>query len=305
MSTRADSLGQINPNAIDNTIAILQSLNPDGSTNYNFEVNQITGANIVNSSINGDLKIQTASVTGRLLAAKSVSTAKFEDGNNIGEIFRWNGSQWTLTNETALTITEKDSIVGNEVVGPRAGGSLELFGAGLDSDPLTLDVLDGGIGNTELAADAVTTDKILNGTILTEDVANDAITTDKILNGNVTNDKLDKNNIPLSGFAPATDNVDMGTTHRLINVAEPNNPQDAATMNYVDLSIANSEAADLDMDPENELSDITLNTTTLQLTNAAAGATGVDLNPTFATDSELATAITTSEAADNDKDDTN
>ena len=185
VSTRADSLGQINPNAIDNTIAILQSLNPDGSTNYNFEVNQITGANIVNSSINGDLKIQTASVTGRLLAAKSVSTAKFEDGNNIGEIFRWNGSQWTLTNETALTITEKDSIVGNEVVGPRAGGSLELFGAGLDSDPLTLDVLDGGIGNTELAADAVTTDKILNGTILTEDVANDAITLAKMADNSV------------------------------------------------------------------------------------------------------------------------
>ncbi|MBS9464403.1 bZIP transcription factor, partial [Flagellimonas sp. 389] len=39
----------------------------------------------------------------------------------------------------------------------------------------------------------------------------------------------------------------------------------------------------------NELSDITLNATTIELTNPAAGATGVDLNLTFATDAELAT----------------
>ena len=185
VSTRADYLSQLNPNALDSTVVITPTTNLDGSTNYNFEVNQITGANIVNSSINADTKIQAASVTGRLLAAKSVSTAKFEDGNNIGEIFRWNGSQWTLTNETALTITEKDSIVGNEVVGPRVGGSLELFGTGLDSDPLTLDVLDGGIGNTELANDAVTTDKIFNGTIITEDMADNAITIAKMADSSV------------------------------------------------------------------------------------------------------------------------
>ena len=53
VSTRADSLQQVNPNARDNTIAILESINPDGSTNYNFEVNRITGANIVDTSING------------------------------------------------------------------------------------------------------------------------------------------------------------------------------------------------------------------------------------------------------------
>ncbi len=185
VSTRADSLIQVNPNAIDNTIAILQSLNPDGSTNYNFEVNQITGVNIVNSTINGDTKIQTASVTKRLLAPESVSLGKFENGTQAGQIFRYNGTAWTLSNEKTLAITEKDSVIGNEVVGPTLGGSLELFGAGLDTDPFTLDVLDGGIDNTELAPDAVTTDKIFNGAIITEDLADDAVTLSKMADNSV------------------------------------------------------------------------------------------------------------------------
>ncbi|MEC7262820.1 MAG: bZIP transcription factor [Bacteroidota bacterium] len=185
VSTRADSLIQVNPNAIDNTITILQSLNPDGSTNYNFEVNQITGVNIVNSTINGDTKIQTASVTKRLLAPESVSLGKFENGTQAGQIFRYNGTAWTLSNEKTLAITEKDSVIGNEVVGPTLGGSLELFGAGLDTDPFTLDVLDGGIDNTELAPDAVTTDKIFNGAIITEDLADDAVTLSKMADNSV------------------------------------------------------------------------------------------------------------------------
>uniref|UniRef100_UPI001D18DC20 hypothetical protein n=1 Tax=Allomuricauda sp. M10 TaxID=2683292 RepID=UPI001D18DC20 len=219
VSTRADYLSQLNPNALDSTVVITPTTNLDGSTNYNFEVNQITGANIVNSSINADTKIQAASVTGRLLAAKSVSTAKFEDGNNIGEIFRWNGSQWTLTNETALTITEKDSIVGNEVIGP-FDSTLRRDGNGIDI-PYTLDVADNGITSLELA--------------------NDAVTTDKILNGNVTNDKLDKSNISLSGFDAAVADVDLGL-NKLINVDEPAVATDAATKNYVDTQITNNAA---------------------------------------------------------------
>ena len=69
--------------------------------------------------------------------------------------------------------------------------------------------------------------------------------------------------------------------------------------------VGGSAAPDADPDPTNELSDIAITGTTLELTNAAAGATGVDLNSTFATDTELANAIAASEAADLDKDATN
>ncbi|RIV47185.1 beta strand repeat-containing protein [Flagellimonas pelagia] len=183
LSTRADSLIQVNPNAIDNTIAILQSLNPDGSTNYNFEVNQITGVNIVNSTINGDSKIQTASVTKRLLAPESVSLGKFENGTQAGQIFRYNGTAWTLSNEKTLAITEKDSVIGNEVVGP-FDTTLKLEGNGIEGDPYTLDVSENGITSFELANDAVTLVKMADNSVGTTELVDDSVDADKI-NANV------------------------------------------------------------------------------------------------------------------------
>ncbi|MEC8831810.1 MAG: hypothetical protein VX772_05590, partial [Bacteroidota bacterium] len=145
-STKADYLSQLNPQARDSTVVITPTTNPDGSINYNFEVGQITGANIVTQSINGDSKIQPTSITTGLLAPKSVTIGKFADatGGQPGDIFQWNGSQWTLVNESILGITEKDSIVGNEVVGP-FDTTLQLEGAGSEVDPFTLDVSEGGI----------------------------------------------------------------------------------------------------------------------------------------------------------------
>jgi hypothetical protein len=85
----------------------------------------------------------------------------------------------------------------------------------------------------KLAADAVTTAKILDGTILVDDLANDAVETAKIKDANVTNAKLDKANIPLSGFGAATTDVAFGS-NKLTGVADPSTAQDAATKNYVD-----------------------------------------------------------------------
>ena len=68
-------------------------------------------------------------------------------------------------------------------------------------------------------------------------IADNAVTTSKIADINVTNAKLDKANIPLSGFGAATADVDLGTK-KLTNVADPTNAQDAATKNYVDNQIA-------------------------------------------------------------------
>ncbi len=191
VSTRADYLSLLNPQARDSTVVISQTNNPDGSINYNYEVGQITGANIVTQSINADSKIQPTSITTGLLAPKSVTIGKFADatGGQPGDIFQWNGSQWTLVNESVLGITEKDSIVGNEVVGP-SDATLLLNGNGSEAVPFTLDVSEGGITAFEIATGAVTTEEILNGTILEEDIANDAVTTAKIADANVTLAKL-------------------------------------------------------------------------------------------------------------------
>src|SRR5690606_10065785 len=55
-----------------------------------------------------------------------------------------------------------------------------------------------------------------------------------IADGAVSNVKLDKPNIPLSGFGAAEADVDIGTINKLINVAAPTNDLDAANKAYVD-----------------------------------------------------------------------
>ncbi|MEZ4811769.1 MAG: hypothetical protein R2819_15540, partial [Allomuricauda sp.] len=249
----------------DSTVVVTQTDN-----NYNFEVNKITGDNIVNTSINGSVEIQQETITRELLAPKSVSLGKLADGVNPGDLIKWNGTQWILDNEETIDITEKDSIVGNEILDVRPGGSLERLGLGTEGNPYTVDVLDGGINTPELADNAV------------------------------TNGKLDKAFIPLSGFGAATANVDMGG-FQINNLQDPTVAQDAATKGYVDTSIAASDAADNDTDNTNEYNTgINLNATSIEITDAG-GTLSQDLDGTFATDAELAA----SDAADGDTDSTN
>ena len=100
-----------NPFSRDSTVVITQT-----DTNYNFEVNQITGDNIVDTSINGAVEIQQGSITGQQLSNATVTFDKLADGGNTGDLLRWNGAQWVLENEGTIDITEKDSIVGNEIL---------------------------------------------------------------------------------------------------------------------------------------------------------------------------------------------
>ncbi|GAB4507264.1 MAG: hypothetical protein Tsb004_01050 [Allomuricauda sp.] len=258
VSTRADSLQQVNPNARDNTIAILESINLDGSTNYNFEVNRITGANIVDTSINGSTKLQNESVTNNKLAEKSVGLRNLADATNTGDLLMYNGTAWNFVNRTDLLNTQLDSIVGNEVTNATLNGSLIRNGEGETDNPYTLDVADGGINTSELADDAVTTVKIIDGA--------------------VTNAKLDKANIPLSGFAAAAANVDLGD-NRIVRLADPLDALDAVNLQSLNAAILASESDDNDTDATNELQDLDLTTNILTLSNPATPGNQVNLSP--------------------------
>jgi hypothetical protein len=89
------------------------------------------------------------------------------------------------------------------------------------------------VTNGKLAADAVTTDKILDGTILEADISTGAVTTTQILDGTIKNEDLNKTDIPLSGFAAASADVNLGS-NKLTSVKDPTDAQDAATKKYVD-----------------------------------------------------------------------
>jgi len=58
----------------------------------------------------------------------------------------------------------------------------------------------------------------------------------------ISDEKLDKGNIPLSGFATPTDHVSLGdgtTNYKIVNLANPSAAQDAVTKSYVDVLFMN------------------------------------------------------------------
>ncbi|WP_431128151.1 hypothetical protein, partial [Flagellimonas flava] len=267
----------------------------EDGTNFNFEVGMIRGENIVPTSVNGQLHLQPQSITGDRIAAEAITIDKLAPGFTPGDILRWDGtgSGWVLVNQSDLGITEEDGIVGNEVTGP-ADGTLTLYGTGVMADPLLLGVSPNGITTLELDDDAVNSFKIQDGQVSNQDLATDAVTNDKmandavgtneIINGSVTDAKLDKANIPLSGFGPATANVNMGG-FQINDLQDPVLAQDAATMAYVDAEITASNAADGDTDSNNEIQDLDLTGDILTITNNAAP-TSIDLSGYTNTDAQ-------------------
>ena len=184
------------------------------TSNFNFEVGKINGIeSIVPSTVNGDLHIQQRSITTNQLADDSVTLDKLINGTVPGQLLRWNGTNWELLDESALSITELDGVIGNEVTNA-ADATLIRTGAGTDADPFVLDVNTNGIGTNELDDlavtnakindDAITTDKILDNDVTSDDLANASVTTVKIDDDAVTRDKIDAN-IAGTGLVQAAD----------------------------------------------------------------------------------------------------
>ena len=133
-----------------------------------------------------------------------------------------------VTNSTNANLTGMVTSVGN--------ATTVVTNANLTGDVTS-------VGNaTTIGADKVVSSMIVDGTIATADLDNDAVETAKIKDANVTNAKLDKTNIPLSGFAAAAADVALGA-NKLTGVADPSLDQDAATKKYVD--VTNSTNANL------------------------------------------------------------
>ena len=93
--------------------------------------------------------------------------------------------------------------------------------------------LTGNATAPSLANNVVSTTTILDGTIATSDIAASAITSVTIADSNITNSKLDKSNIPLSGFGAASANVALGD-NQITGVATPTTSDAASTKGYVD-----------------------------------------------------------------------
>ncbi|SNQ44079.1 beta strand repeat-containing protein [Cellulophaga lytica] len=202
----------------------------DATNGLQIVAGSIDNTKLANDAVTG-AKILDASIESNDIADKNITLTKLADGTTLGQLMQWDGTNWVLVDAAALTTAEADGIIGNEVTGP-TDGTLAVSGTGTVADPLTLDVSADGIDTAELADNAVTTVKI----------ADTNVTRDKIANAAIDDNKLDKANISLSGFAVPTGDLSIGS-QKLTNVSDPTDAQDAATKFYVDTEISDAAAA--------------------------------------------------------------
>ncbi|MDC6384340.1 hypothetical protein PP180_03115 [Muricauda sp. SK9] len=279
VSTRADHMRPINPNALDNTVVITETPNPDGSINYNFEVGIINGANIAPSAVNGD-KIQNGSVGSQDLAPRSVGLSHLQDGGANGDLFQWNGSAWTLINEADISITESQDLADVIAVDPSAGNQQikDLQNPTAAQDAATKAYVDTEITNN--AANGSET--ILNNGTDINITGNGTAATPYVINSTFTEAQ---NLADVIAIDPSAGNS------AITDVLDPTDPQDAATKAYVDTEITNNAA--------NGSETILNNGTDINITGNGTAATPYVINSTFTEAQNLADVIAIDPSAGN------
>ncbi|MCR1026540.1 hypothetical protein NQT66_17085 [Cellulophaga baltica] len=181
--------------------------------------NEVVGPTLGNTTLTrngiGDtadpytLAVSANGITTNELADNAVTEAKINPSTTDGQILTTvaGATVWATQASELPTLTDTQIIISD----------------GTDANARTIS------GDATLANDGTLT------------IADDAITTVKILDANVTDDKLDKGNISLTGFAVPTADLSIGGV-KIIDVADPTLDQDAATKIYVDTQITGSNA---------------------------------------------------------------
>src|SRR5690606_6930623 len=171
-------------------------------------------------AIGGDAQMDNAGVL--TIQPDAITTVKIEDGAITD----------SKLDKTNIPLSGFDAAATNVSMG---GFQInELMDPTLDNDAATKNYVDNEVGaintlaegtiyvgDTDDVAQEVTIggDALMDNTgVLT--IQPDAITTEKIEDGAITDNKLDKANIPLSGFDAAANDVDLGS-NKLIKVQEP------------------------------------------------------------------------------------
>ena len=281
--TASDDANVSGTNTGDQTISLTGDITGSGTGSFattlaNSGVTAGTyGSSTAVPSITVDAKGRITNASATTISGVSPIGSTLSDGN----IIVGNGSNVAasvpVSGDVTITNAGVTSIGNNKVITNMIANSNVTTAKLADDAVTTIKINDANITTAKLAANAVTSSKITDGTIVVGDLADNAVETIKIKNGNITNEKLDKINIPLSGFGAATANVALGA-NKLTGVADPVAAQDAATKNYVDTATAGIT---------------TLADGTIYIGNASNVATEVTLTGDVTTDNAGVTAIGT------------
>ena len=198
----------------------------DISTNLTDIATNVT--NITNNTTDIATKVDITDIVDDLVTGGTTVPLSAEQGKVLKALV-----------DSSVNIQVEDVLTSSSTINALSANQGRVLKAYVDATNSTNANLTGmvtSVGN----ATTVVTNANLTGDVTsvgnTTTIGNDKVVSVMIADTNVTNAKLDKTNIPLSGFAAATDAVALGA-NKLTGVADPTAAQDAATKAYVDAAI--------------------------------------------------------------------
>ncbi|MBD1263202.1 hypothetical protein HZY62_21630, partial [Maribacter polysiphoniae] len=130
----------------------------------------LNGSNELISTVNGEASA-ALDLSPAINAIEKTTTVVEGSGTDVSTNVVGNNTEYTVAVNVSELTGDGDITSGDLTVG---GDANALLG------DVTLEIAAGAVGNTELAADAVTSDKILDGTISSDDIAADAVNNTKL-----------------------------------------------------------------------------------------------------------------------------
>jgi Repeat of unknown function (DUF5907) len=208
----------------DNNTAIGNQTLRNAVSSNNTALGAAAGNGVTSGSENTFLGSQADTSSGTNSNATAIGYGAVVSASNTIQL---GNSNVTLVN-TSGAITSAAAVTGTQLISTVATGTAPLVVTS------TTPVANLNIGGN---AATVTTNANLTGDVTSlgnaTTIGANKVVTGMIANANVTDAKLDKANIPLSGFGAATADVALGGK-KITDVADPTAAQDVATKSYVD-----------------------------------------------------------------------